>query len=322
MKTSAANNIKLGIFVFAGLLFLMVMLYFLGKDQNLFGPTFTVKARFNNVQGLVAGNNVRYAGIEAGTVKKLTILCDTAIEVTMVIDEKIKPFLRNNAIVSIGTDGLMGNKVVNITAASPGAPPVEEGDILPTKKSVDMDQVLQTLNNTNNDVAVIAENLKATVIRLNNSDALWKLLNDNSIPKNIRASAANVQLATSRAAGMANDLQSVIAGIKSGNGSLGALIKDSNFIKNLNATLEKIASVGDRADELAATIDAGIREVRQNIQHGNGPVNAMLNDSSIVNKISSSLDNIQKGTDAFAQNMEALKHNFLFRGYFRKLQKK
>lgn len=321
MKNRAANNIRLGIFVLAGLLFLMVMLYFIGKDQNLFGNTFTIKARFSNIQGLVPGNNVRYAGIEAGTVKKLTILSDTAIEVTMIIDEKIKPFIRSNAIASIGTDGLMGNKVINITAASPDAPMIKEGDVLAVKNSIDMDQILQTLNNTNNDVAVIAGNLKATVMRINNSTALWKLLNDNTVPANIRASAANVQLATARAAGMANDLQSIIAGIKAGEGSLGAIIKDTGLITNLNTTLEKITAVGNRADQLAATLDAGIHELQQDIQHGNGPVNAMLTDSLLVIKISSSLDNIQKGTDAFAQNMEALKHNFLLRGYFRKLEK-
>jgi phospholipid/cholesterol/gamma-HCH transport system substrate-binding protein len=83
----------------------------------------------------------------------------------------------------------------------------------------------------------------------------------------------------------------------------------------------KIKGVGDRAEELTQVLNTVIAGVKQDINEGKGPVNALLKDSSMVEKISSSLDNIQKGTDAFSQNMEALKHNFLFRGYFRKLEK-
>ena len=86
----------------------------IGKNRNLFGATYVLKARFENVQGLVAGNNVRFSGIQAGTVKKVKILNDTVIEVTMIIETKMKTIIRKNAIASIGTDGLVGNKVVNI----------------------------------------------------------------------------------------------------------------------------------------------------------------------------------------------------------------
>lgn len=321
MKNKASKNIKLGAFVLAGLLFLMVMLYFIGQDQNMFGSTFAVKAQFDNVQGLVPGNNVRYAGIEAGTVKKLTILSDTVIEVTMIIEERLKPFMRSNAVASIGTDGLMGNKVVNIVASPQPGRRIQDGDLLTVRKGVDMDDILRTLNNTSNDVAVIAGNLKTTVQRINGSTALWSLLNDSSIPRHLRHSAANVQAATARAADMAAGLQALIADVQAGKGSLGALLKDTAFIGQLHTTLNKIAQVGDRADELAATIDAGVKEVRHDIQQGSGPVNALLKDSAMVARIGASLENIQKGTDAFSQNMEALKHNILFRGYFRKLEK-
>ena len=321
MSKHAANNVKLGAFVLGGLLFLIVLLYMIGRDQNLFGSTFIIKARFENVQGLVPGNNVRYAGIEVGTVKKLSILNDTLIEVSMIIEDKMKPFIRKNAIVAIGTDGLMGNKIINITSSGEMAPPVSEGDILVSRKAIDTDVIFQTLNRTSNDVAVIAENLKNTVIRINNSTALWKLLNDNMLPQNIRASAANVQIATSKAAEMVNDLQQMVADIKSGKGSLGAIIKDTSLAKNLNETLHKINTVGDQANNLATTINAMVEDIKQDMNSGKGPVNALLKDSAMVVKLNSSLSNIQMGTDAFNQNMEALKHSMFFRGYFRKLEK-
>lgn len=321
MKKHTVNNVKLGAFVLAGLLFLMVLLYFIGRDQSLFGSTFVVKARFENVQGLVAGNNVRYAGIEVGTVKRINILNDTLIEVAMIVDNKMKEFIRKNAIAAIGTDGLMGNKVINISPAREPAPLISEDDILASKGAIDTDKLFRTLNQTNEDVAVIAENLKSAVIRINASTALWRLLNDHTLPQNIRTSAANVELATARASELISGLQDIVNGIKNGEGSLGAIIKDTSFAKSLNETLLKIRAAGNRADELAVTMNAIAGEVRQEMLNGKGPVNALLKDSAMVTKLNSSLSNIQMGTDAFNQNMEALKHSLLFRGYFRKLER-
>jgi len=209
MTKQGINNVKLGAFVLGGLLFLVLLLYMIGKNRNLFGATYELKARFENVQGLVAGNNVRFSGIEAGTVKRINILNDTVIEVTMIIKKKMLSIIRKNAIVSIGTDGLVGNKVVNIVPARQLAALAEEGDVLVSKKSLDTDEMLETLSKTNNDIAVIASSLKTTVQRINNSSALWELLNDNSLPQDIKISVANIRSATGKAGNMVNNLNAI-----------------------------------------------------------------------------------------------------------------
>jgi phospholipid/cholesterol/gamma-HCH transport system substrate-binding protein len=321
MAKNTVNTIKLGAFVLAGLLFLVLLLYMIGKNKNLFGPSFILKTRFQHVQGLVPGNNVRFAGIEIGTVKRINIISDTVIEVVMAVEDKMKKVIRRNAIVSIGSDGLMGNKVINISPVRQPAPLVAKGEVLESYKPVSTDDMLQTLSATNQDVALIAAQLKVAVQRINNSTALWTILNDETLPKNLRTSVSNVQLATARAALMANDLESIISGVKNGKGSVGAVLTDTAFAKNLNDAIIKIKGVGDRADELVVALNSVIADVQQDVSNGKGTVNALLKDSSMVTKISTSLDNIQKGTDAFSQNMEALKHNFLFRGYFRKQEK-
>jgi len=321
MAKKTVNTIKLGLFVAAGLLFLILLLYMIGKNRNLFGPSFILKAHFENVQGLVPGNNVRYSGIEIGTVKKINILNDTVMEVVLVVDDKMKKIIRNNAIVTIGSDGLMGNKVINIASARTPAPLVTGNDVLVTRKPVATDELLQTLSKTSQDVAVIAAQLRATVLRLNNSTAIWKILNDDALPLQLHQSAANVQLATAKAAAMAGDLQAIVSRVKNGEGSVGAVLTDTAFAVNLNNAILKIRSVGDRADELAVALHEVVADVKQEVHHGKGTVSALLKDSLMVVKINASLDNIQKGTDAFSQNMEALKHNFLFRGYFKKQEK-
>lgn len=322
MAKKAINNIKLGVFVIAGLLFLVLLLYMIGKNENLFGKTYVLKARFENIQGLVPGNNVRFSGIHAGTVKRVKILSDTVIEVTMIIETKMKNIIRKNAIVSIGTDGLVGNKVINIAPSKEPAPLAVEGDFLVSKKSVDTDDMLQTLFKTNGDVAVIAAELKSTVKRINGSSALWEILNDKSLPQDLRLSVANIRSATGKADNLVNNLSNIVTDVKEGKGSLGILLRDSSFAENLNEAVLKINSVGEEADKLAAEISAVVQGINQDINKGKGTANALLKDSLLVIKLNASLDNIQKGTDGFNQNMEALKHNILLRGYFRKLEKK
>jgi phospholipid/cholesterol/gamma-HCH transport system substrate-binding protein len=321
MAKRAINNVKLGIFVIAGLVFLVLLLYMIGRNRNMFGSNYQLKARFENVQGVVPGNNVRFAGIQAGTVKKVKIISDTMIEITMVIDTKMKSIIRNNSVVSIGTDGLVGNRVVNITPDKRSAPLAVDGDILPVKKALNTDEMIQTLNRTNNDVAVIAAELKETVQRVNNSNALWSLLNDNMIPENIRASVQHIRNATQKADHMAADLSAIITGIKGGKGSVGALVTDSSFAINLKEAVTKIQSVSDKADSLALSLNSLVNGIRQDIDHGNGALHSLLKDSSLVKQLNASLENIRNGTDGFNQNMEALKHNFLLRGYFKKLEK-
>lgn len=321
MEKKTIDNVKLGLFVLAGLLFLVVILYMIGRNMSLFGDTYMLKARFENAQGLVVGNNVRYAGIQAGTVKEIRIMNDTTIEVTLTVEKRMMTIIRKNAVVSIGTEGLVGNKVVNILPRRRMAPFAEEGDILLARRSVDTDEMLQTLSQTNNDVAVIAANLKITVQKINTSKALWELLNDKSIPANFRTSVGNIRTATANAGKVVNNLNDIVMDVKNGKGSVGAILKDTSFAKNLNEAIIKIKSVGDSVDSLSNEINIVVAGIKQDVNAGKGPANAILKDSSIVQKLNKSLSNIEKGTDGFNQNMEALKHNFLFKGYFKKLER-
>lgn len=323
MTKRTLNNVKLGFFVMAALVFLVILLYMIGKNRNLFGNNYQLNVRFENIQGLVVGNNVRFAGIQAGTVKKIAILNDTVVEVSLIIEKKMQTIIRKNAIASISTDGLVGNRVVNIVPSrKPGAMAfATDGDYLIAKKAVSTDEMLQTLYNTNNDVAVIAADLKKTVQHINNSTALWGLLNDYSIPAGLRASVENIRLATGKAGEMVSNLDAIVKDIKEGKGSLGVILRDTAIAGNLNDAAFKIKMVAEQADAIAVEMNTILVGIKQDINIGKGTVHALLKDSGIVIKLNTSLENIQQGTDRFNESMEALKHNFLLRGYFRKLAK-
>lgn len=321
MEAPTKNNMKLGLMVLAGLVVLILTLYGIGKNEHLFGSNFQLKVRFTNVSGLMTGNNIRFAGIQVGTVKDIEIVNDTTIEVTMLIDQRVKPFIHNNAVASIGTEGLMGNKVINITPSTKTAPEAAAGSTLPAQRNINTDEMLQTLYRTNNNIADISEGLKNTVHRIQGSVALWAILNDTSLAMRIRSSLVHIDRAASNAESITRDISSLVEQTKKGQGSVGKLLTDTAFYQNLDQAVQTIDSAGKKAGDLAKHFDEMTVRVQEYIDSGRGPVNALLKDSAIVMKLNASLDNIQKGTDGFSQNMEALKHNFLFRGYFRRLEK-
>ena len=322
MGKKIVNNVKLGVFVVSGLAFLVLLLFMIGKNKSLFGSSYLLKAKFEHVQGLIPGNNVRYSGIQAGTVKTIKIINDTTIEVSMMIETEMQEIIRLDAIASIGTDGIVGNKVVNIIPGKQNAELAQDGDFILSKKSIDTDHILETLSNTNNDISEIVGGLKITVERINNSTALWELLNDKTLPIELRQSAVNLRQTTSKAGLMANDLHAIIADLKLGKGSLGILLKDTIIAYNLNEAVLKLNKVGSQADQLTVDINTVVQGIQKDINSGNGPANALLKDSIMVKNLNSSIDNLRKGTDGFNQNMEALKGSFLLKGYFKRQKKK
>lgn len=320
MAKQTINNIKLGAFVLAGMLALIVGLYLIGRDTNLFSRNYTLYVRFENTQGLTPGNNIRYSGIQVGTVKKVKILNDTLIEVTMLIEEKMKNYIHLNDQVSISTDGLMGNRLLNISPSKNGSPLAKDGDILAAKRTISTEEMLEILDKTNRNIAIVSEGLKNTVEHINNSKALWGILENETLPADITASLNNIRIASANANQMVKDVQNIITGIKEGKGSLGKIITDTALVYNLNDAVEKIKLAGVNATLLANEINTLSLSVKKDITEGKGPANAILKDSALVLKLSNSLNNIEKGTAGFNENMEALKSNFLFRGYFRRLE--
>lgn len=319
MAKQTGNNIKLGIFVIAGLLLLVTGLYIIGKNHSMFGSKFELKARFRNVSGLVPGNNVRFSGIQAGTVKSLKIINDTTIEVVLMIDKNTREYIRKNAIVSIGTEGMMGNKVVNIYPGKGGAELVEEGDMLQARSASDMEDAMETLYTTNDNVHRISEHLLHTMERINNSPALWGILEDSTLPVHLRVSLVNIRKASDDISSAAAGLDEMVKGVEQGEGVAGLLLKDTSAKRSLSTAILNIQNASAEADRLVTRLDKMVMDIESG--KDSSMLGLILSDTTAVGSINRSLSNIEEGTASFNENMEALKHNFLFRGYFRKKEK-
>lgn len=321
-KKTTVQNITLGVFVTAGLVILVVSLYLVGKNQNMFGSSFHLRARFRNISGLQAGNNVRFSGIQAGTVGKITVIDDTSIEVDLLVNEEMKPFIRDNSLVSIGNEGLMGNKVVNITPSRLPGKPAIDNSLLHTKPDVNTDQMMEAFSTVGDNVEIISGGLVSTVNRINESNALWHILNDTVMTQELHLAVINLRIASGNINQLTLALSDVVKDAQAGRGAAGAIIADTVVAGDLRAAMANVRNMSEQSAVLLRHLDSLVGTIRNNIDSGDGLAHALLHDSSMTGRVSRSLLQVESGTASFNAAMTALKHNVLLRGYFRKVEKR
>ena len=187
MEKSTSEKLRLGVFIIVGLLLFVGAIYLVGDRQNLFGKTFTISANFNNVNGLQPGNNVRYSGINVGTVKAIVMVNDSVIRIDMNIEEKMIAHIKKDAIATIGTDGLVGNMIVNIIPGGGKEAVVSSGDIIQSYSKIGADDILNTLSATNENMAILMSDLlKITTSITKGKGTLSLLINDTIVSSNLK----------------------------------------------------------------------------------------------------------------------------------------
>ncbi len=311
------QNFKLGGFVLAGTALLVVALYLIGAKQNLFSKTFTVNALFHNVNGLMAGNNVRFAGINVGTVKKVNIVNDTTVIVEMIVETDAKKFIRINSVADIGSDGLMGNKLINISTPSTTGENVNDGDTIPSLVAVATDDMMRTLSQTNNNVLDITSDLKVTTKRINESNSLWSLLADSAIADQVHTTLTNLQRTTEHANNFSGDLESMMNDIQAGKGVAGQLFYDDSTALELKKTIINLQQATDTA-KLALH---HMHEFMKDLNITPGPLGVLARDTAMANDLKGTIHTLKTSSASLDENMKALQKNFLFRRYFKNKKK-
>ncbi|NDC76872.1 MAG: MCE family protein [Chitinophagia bacterium] len=318
MRTSRNHLSRLGAFVLAAVVILIASLFLIGRYQHLIGSHLALRARFSNVAGLRVGNNVRYSGIEIGTVRSLRIINDTTVEVSLSVKGDMANVIRRNAMASLGADGLMGNKVVNIVPGNGAAELVQDGDLLASRGSVEIEDVLRTLSGSSENILDITDGLRSTVDRINRSEGLWKLLQDTILGENLRRASRDLATTTGNARELTADVRGIFEDVRSGKGPVGTLLKDSILSYNIRGTIRRMESVAAHAERLASELESLSRKVGDDYSRQRGVLQSALRDTALAGHVSRSLRNVEDGTRNFNEDMEALKHNFLLRGYFRR----
>jgi phospholipid/cholesterol/gamma-HCH transport system substrate-binding protein len=319
MKKTSSQKIRLGLFVIIGTILFITGVYLIGQRQEMFKKTFTISAYFQNINGLQKGNNVRYAGIDIGSVKGINMINDSTIKIDMNIDEEIITHIKKDAIATIGSDGLVGNMIVNIVPGKGISDIISDGDIIESYSKIGTDDILNTLNTSTENAAILTSDLlKITTAMLEGKGTVGLLLNDTIMAQDLKQSVNNLKRASEGATNTINELNAIISSVKTNDDTvLGMLLNDTISGEKLKTIVSNLETSSSEIESVLNNMKA----VVEDFNSSEGAYNYIVRDTSLVNTLKSTLENINEGTDKFNQNMEAFKHNFLTRGYFRKLER-
>jgi phospholipid/cholesterol/gamma-HCH transport system substrate-binding protein len=300
MGMDKSKLIKLGIFITLGLAVFVFGIFYIGSKDNLFTDTFEVYSIFSSVSGLAEGNNVQFAGINVGTVKAIDILATDKIRVTMSIQEKVKEFIKKDSETTINSEGLVGNKVLTIYGGTPGSTPVESGDSIHSVKPAELGDIIKNLEKSSKEAEVIAQQITEITMKVNNGEGtLGKLVNNSDLYDNLDSLTANV----------ANSTESI-----------------DRILAQTSSTINTVTSDIQELTVSIKLITDNIGEITTKMNSSQSLVGTLLTDTVFANDIKGVLRNtnqttanLEMGSFSFYQNMEALKHNFLFKGYFEDL---
>lgn len=317
MKETSTQKLRLGLFVIVGTVVFVLAIYFIGNKQNLFGSTVQIHALFNNVNGLQPGNNVRYSGIDIGTVRGIEMINDTAIRVNMDIDRKIAEHLRTDAVATISSDGLVGSMVLNIIPGSGNGKPVQDGDAIGSYSRIRTEDMLKTLTVTNENAALLTADLLKITHQINEGKgSVGMLLKDEKVATDIRETMQNLKISSQETAASMKKINALVSDLDKKDNTIGVL-RDSSVAHQLRRTIAKLERSGDDLSNAIRNLDSVVEKVK----NGRGAVHYLTADPSSAHKIDSVITNVNDATKLLKQDLEALKHSFLLRGYFKKQEK-
>lgn len=197
MEKQSGYTWKLGMFVTVGLLLFIIAIYFIGKQKNLFGSTFHITSKFKTVSGLEVGNNVRFSGINIGTVEEIRLINDSSVVVSMVIKDEVRKFIKTDARASIGSDGLMGDKVLTITPGEKSTKVIEDNGAIASINGIEMNDIMKSVKKSVDNVGVISEELAIFSHSMNNGNgALARLVRDDKMANSVSNTLSNLETGT------------------------------------------------------------------------------------------------------------------------------
>lgn len=293
-----------GAFVIAGILLFGAGLFLIGDRRMLFSDTFEVYAEFANISGLQDGAKVRVAGMDAGEVETIHVPPGPSapFRVKLRIREDMHPIIRVDSVATIQTDGLVGNKFVQVDAGTDQAAVVAPGGTVRSREPFDLSAMLQRMSETVDLVTTTIQDLKGGLDQALGS-VTDTAVQAQTLMNDIGAEARTIMASAQKVSG---DLSVIVRNARGGKGTVGKFLTDDSLYvsaKSLIADAEKAV-----ANLREASADA--KEAVQDLRGENGPM------KGIAGGLQQTLASARDAMSDLAENTEALKRNFFFRGFF------
>ncbi|MFA6924815.1 MAG: MlaD family protein [Bacteroidales bacterium] len=187
-------KVRLGLFIAGGLVLFVIAIFLIGKQKNLFNPVFKLTTTFYNVSGLQVGNNIRFSGINVGTVDNIRIINDSTVMVDMLIKKNVRQFIKSDCEVAIGSEGLIGDRLLIITQGSYDAPLAKAGQQIASKEPVETDAIMASLLVTAGNAEIISQQLAEIMVKINKGNGmLGQLIQDSAFAENLNQTMVNLK---------------------------------------------------------------------------------------------------------------------------------
>ena len=304
-----------GFFVLLGIVFFVAGILMVGNLHETFKNKMEVTALFDDVNGLQKGNNVWFSGVKIGTVSNLHFYGKSQVEVLIKIETKARQYIREDAMVKISSDGIIGNKILIIYGGTSAAREIQEGDTLGVEKTFSTEDMINTLqeNNKNflaitNDFKVISKGLVA------GEGTIGKLLKDDAVYANINATTASLQLASAKAQELVASLATFSANLNKKGTLANELTTDTLVFKSVKATVFQLQQMAD-------TATAFIANLKKAGTNPNSPIGILLRDETSGARMKETIKNLESSSQKLDEDLKAAQSSFLLKGYFKKQAK-
>lgn len=319
MNSDNKRSIIVGLFVLIGLIILVTGILVLGGQQNRFVKTVRVTANFSNVSGLKKGSNVWFSGVKIGTIREVNFTTNRNVEIVMNIEEKSRIYIRKDAIAALSSEGFIGNKIIEIQGGSSSVPAIEEGDHLQSKEAINTDAMIATLQINNENLVAITENIKNLSDKVRQGEGtIGALFSDSTMALDVKTMIANLNQTAINSRRITEDFKNFSVQLNNEESLMGKLLNDTAVFYNLESAVAQLYGI----TQTASALSLNLMEVSEKLTEDDNAIGVFLNDREVADQLKRTLDNLEGSSQKLDKNMEALQHNFLLRGFFKREAKK
>ncbi len=315
MNPTNKRTVVVGLFIFLGLAILVSGILIIGNLRNTFTKKILVTTIFEDVNGLQAGNNIWFSGVKIGTVNKLSFYGNSQVKVIMKLDENAQQYIRKNAKVKISTDGFIGNKIVVIYGGTASSAAVEDGDTLGIEKTFTTEDMMNTFQENNKNLLAITSDFKTISKKILNGEGnIGKLLNDETLYNNLQTTIASLQKASAGAQKLTASLSDYGTKLNQPGTLANDLVTDTVVFNSVKTSVLQLQQIASNADSL-------LLNLKNASANPNSPIGVLLHDEQSGTNLKSAIQNLDSGSQKLNEDLEALQHSFLLKGFFKKKEK-
>lgn len=279
MATKKQHLRHVGLLVSVALAIFITAIIIIGRETNIFKPNLKITTTFEDVKGLKIGNNVRFTGVQIGSVVNMVIIEGARVQVELSINKEIAPFIRKNSVATIGNEGLMGNKILILLPGTSESPSVEEGDILLSIEPVEIDDIIKEIKHSSEKISEVTNNLIGITDKINRGDGIFgKIFTDTTFTRNLDRTSQNATAIT-------RNLIEISEKANSGYGILGKLLTDTVFSSQL-----------DSASYSLRQISGNLVDITDKINKGEGIFGSLFTDTTLTSNLFITSKNLEAST--------------------------